>query len=173
MNLASRRHVATTGNLDTEDATTSQPRAIKKRLLDQRKKQAITLVEIASTVESLRFVVSWPDEQLSKWLQKHAAMSAAEAATFLAFQAALGSRADDITSLRLSYPTIEALVRRKASTRPEILQRLGLGEQMNVESIDHLFDDAISELTREECWFPRGTEPVFPPRSEPPLSMVS
>ncbi|MBB2720301.1 UNVERIFIED_ORG: hypothetical protein GGD48_005587 [Rhizobium etli] len=22
------------------------------------------------------------------------------------------------------------------------------------------------------CWFPRGTEPVFPPRSEPPLSMV-
>jgi hypothetical protein len=24
----------------------------------------------------------------------------------------------------------------------------------------------------EKCWFPRGTEPVFPPRSEPPLSMV-
>ncbi|WP_458385129.1 hypothetical protein [Rhizobium pisi] len=24
----------------------------------------------------------------------------------------------------------------------------------------------------EYCWFPRGTEPVFPPRSEPPLSMV-
>ncbi|MCZ7935083.1 hypothetical protein O9X90_22405 [Agrobacterium leguminum] len=23
-----------------------------------------------------------------------------------------------------------------------------------------------------DCWFPRGTEPVFPPRSEPPLSMV-
>ena len=23
-----------------------------------------------------------------------------------------------------------------------------------------------------QCWFPRGTEPVFPPRSEPPLSMV-
>jgi hypothetical protein len=22
------------------------------------------------------------------------------------------------------------------------------------------------------CWFPRRTEPVFPPRSEPPLSMV-
>ncbi|WP_191969606.1 hypothetical protein [Neorhizobium galegae] len=22
------------------------------------------------------------------------------------------------------------------------------------------------------CWFSRGTEPVFPPRSEPPLSMV-
>jgi hypothetical protein len=22
------------------------------------------------------------------------------------------------------------------------------------------------------CWFPRGIEPVFPPRSEPPLSMV-
>ncbi|WP_439710435.1 hypothetical protein [Brucella anthropi] len=22
------------------------------------------------------------------------------------------------------------------------------------------------------CWFARGTEPVFPPRSEPPLSMV-
>ncbi len=22
------------------------------------------------------------------------------------------------------------------------------------------------------CWFPCGTEPVFPPRSEPPLSMV-
>jgi transposase len=29
--------------------------------------------------------------------------------------------------------------------------------------------DAKSE---ERCWFPRGTEPVFPPRSEPPLSMV-
>jgi hypothetical protein len=25
---------------------------------------------------------------------------------------------------------------------------------------------------RPSCWFPRGTEPVFPPRSEPPLSMV-
>ncbi|WP_457661754.1 hypothetical protein [Sinorhizobium medicae] len=24
----------------------------------------------------------------------------------------------------------------------------------------------------DACWFPRGTEPVFPPRSEPPLSMV-
>ncbi|MCA0343572.1 MAG: DUF3987 domain-containing protein [Proteobacteria bacterium] len=24
----------------------------------------------------------------------------------------------------------------------------------------------------DECWFPRGTEPVFPPRSEPLLSMV-
>ena len=24
----------------------------------------------------------------------------------------------------------------------------------------------------EKCWFPRRTEPVFPPRSEPPLSMV-
>ena len=23
-----------------------------------------------------------------------------------------------------------------------------------------------------KCWFSRGTEPVFPPRSEPPLSMV-
>jgi len=23
-----------------------------------------------------------------------------------------------------------------------------------------------------DCWFSRGTEPVFPPRSEPPLSMV-
>jgi hypothetical protein len=23
-----------------------------------------------------------------------------------------------------------------------------------------------------KCWFPRRTEPVFPPRSEPPLSMV-
>ena len=22
------------------------------------------------------------------------------------------------------------------------------------------------------CWFSRGTEPVFPPRNEPPLSMV-
>ncbi|WP_322884485.1 DEAD/DEAH box helicase (plasmid) [Sinorhizobium medicae] len=27
-------------------------------------------------------------------------------------------------------------------------------------------------LQRYNCWFPRGTEPVFPPRSEPPLSMV-
>ena len=23
-----------------------------------------------------------------------------------------------------------------------------------------------------DCWFPCGTEPVFPPRSEPPLTMV-
>ena len=28
------------------------------------------------------------------------------------------------------------------------------------------------QLSRVGCWFPRGTEPVFPPRSEPPLSMV-
>ena len=27
-------------------------------------------------------------------------------------------------------------------------------------------------LKRSDCWFPRGSEPVFPPRSEPPLSMV-
>ena len=27
-------------------------------------------------------------------------------------------------------------------------------------------------LRWRECWFPCGTEPVFPPRSEPPLSMV-
>jgi hypothetical protein len=31
------------------------------------------------------------------------------------------------------------------------------------------FDDVL-RLT--VCWFSRGTEPVFPPRSEPPLSMV-
>lgn len=30
--------------------------------------------------------------------------------------------------------------------------------------------EAIKEIA--DCWFPRGTEPVFPPRSEPPLSMV-
>jgi hypothetical protein len=31
---------------------------------------------------------------------------------------------------------------------------------------------SLRELCNVECWFPRGTEPVFPPRSEPPLSMV-
>jgi len=30
----------------------------------------------------------------------------------------------------------------------------------------------IMSLIALGCWFPRGTEPVFPPRSEPPLSMV-
>ena len=30
------------------------------------------------------------------------------------------------------------------------------------------FQDVVSLY----CWFSRGTEPVFPPRSEPPLSMV-
>ncbi|NLR97241.1 hypothetical protein HGP17_10390 [Rhizobium sp. P38BS-XIX] len=30
----------------------------------------------------------------------------------------------------------------------------------------------VSSESRPDCWFPRGTEPVFPPRSEPPLSMV-
>ncbi|MFP3544361.1 hypothetical protein SB748_12860 [Rhizobium sp. SIMBA_035] len=31
----------------------------------------------------------------------------------------------------------------------------------------------VCELNgRIHCWFPCGTEPVFPPRSEPPLSMV-
>ena len=32
----------------------------------------------------------------------------------------------------------------------------------------------LSAISRSAtgCWFPRGTEPVFPPRSEPPLSMV-
>ncbi|TAV00350.1 hypothetical protein ELI39_31120 (plasmid) [Rhizobium ruizarguesonis] len=29
-----------------------------------------------------------------------------------------------------------------------------------------------ADLFNSSCWFPRGTEPVFPPRSEPPLSMV-
>jgi DNA helicase-2/ATP-dependent DNA helicase PcrA len=29
-----------------------------------------------------------------------------------------------------------------------------------------------SALASRFCWFPRGIEPVFPPRSEPPLSMV-
>jgi hypothetical protein len=28
------------------------------------------------------------------------------------------------------------------------------------------------EIVEFVCWFPRGIEPVFPPRSEPPLSMV-
>jgi ATP-dependent Lon protease len=28
------------------------------------------------------------------------------------------------------------------------------------------------QLLETSCWFPRGSEPVFPPRSEPPLSMV-
>ncbi len=28
------------------------------------------------------------------------------------------------------------------------------------------------QFTTLACWFPRGTEPVFPPRSEPPLTMV-
>ena len=31
---------------------------------------------------------------------------------------------------------------------------------------------ARSFFESPECWFPRRTEPVFPPRSEPPLSMV-
>ncbi|MCF1450458.1 adenylate/guanylate cyclase domain-containing protein [Agrobacterium vitis] len=30
----------------------------------------------------------------------------------------------------------------------------------------------IAEAAVTRCWFSRGTEPVFPPRSEPPLSMV-
>ncbi len=29
-----------------------------------------------------------------------------------------------------------------------------------------------SRISGAKCWFPRRTEPVFPPRSEPPLSMV-
>jgi integrase len=62
-----------------------------------------------------------------------------------------------------------------------------------IELTDHLGEAALNEAQREEwlanrmakitklaygggmflkCWFPRGTEPVFPPRSEPPLSMV-
>ena len=32
--------------------------------------------------------------------------------------------------------------------------------------------DMFLKKSKEKCWFPRGTEPVFPPRSEPPLSMV-
>ena len=28
------------------------------------------------------------------------------------------------------------------------------------------------QFHQTNCWFPCGTEPVFPPRSEPPLSMV-
>jgi DNA-binding transcriptional LysR family regulator len=31
---------------------------------------------------------------------------------------------------------------------------------------------AVTDIHDAMCWFPRGTEPVFPPRSEPPLSMV-
>ncbi|WP_367889897.1 DUF6538 domain-containing protein [Neorhizobium galegae] len=31
---------------------------------------------------------------------------------------------------------------------------------------------ARGKPARYGCWFSRGTEPVFPPRSEPPLSMV-
>ena len=45
------------------------------------------------------------------------------------------------------------------------------------EGDDRLFDDVvyevgIGELMEQGCWFPRGSEPVFPPRSEPALSMV-
>jgi hypothetical protein len=29
-----------------------------------------------------------------------------------------------------------------------------------------------SNSKEDACWFPRGSEPVFPPRSEPHLSMV-
>lgn len=32
--------------------------------------------------------------------------------------------------------------------------------------------EELAETGSMLCWFPRGTEPVFPPRSEPPLSMV-
>jgi hypothetical protein len=31
---------------------------------------------------------------------------------------------------------------------------------------------SLMQALGDDCWFPRGTEPVFPPRSEPPLSMV-
>ena len=35
------------------------------------------------------------------------------------------------------------------------------------------YDSAIEDIFAiQECWFSRGTEPVFPPRSEPPLIMV-
>ncbi|MDP9734865.1 UNVERIFIED_ORG: transcriptional regulator with XRE-family HTH domain [Rhizobium sp. SORGH_AS260] len=31
---------------------------------------------------------------------------------------------------------------------------------------------SLVDVARALCWFSRGTEPVFSPRSEPPLSMV-
>ena len=39
---------------------------------------------------------------------------------------------------------------------------------------EHRFDIPKGHFWKDvlKCWFPRGTEPVFPPRSEPPLSMV-
>ncbi|MGV2109411.1 helix-turn-helix transcriptional regulator, partial [Agrobacterium vitis] len=48
---------------------------------------------------------------------------------------------------------------------------VGLGEVRQMGDPD-LARAAESVLAKVACWFPRGTEPVFPPRSEPPLSMV-
>ena len=36
----------------------------------------------------------------------------------------------------------------------------------------HRIAGAASNFPTTRCWFPRGTEPVFPARSEPPLSMA-
>jgi hypothetical protein len=43
-----------------------------------------------------------------------------------------------------------------------------------IPNIPHDPDMAIKngKMLCETCWFSRGTEPVFSPRSEPPLSMV-
>ena len=49
----------------------------------------------------------------------------------------------------------------------EVVERLeSAGKRVALSTL------AMVTLERESCWFPRGTEPVFPPRSEPPLSMV-
>ena len=67
--------------------------------------------------------------------------------------------------------TMEKIKKAMLDKHVEYIKKAG-EQNVQILCLQEIFNGPYFCAEQQNCWFPRRTEPVFPPRSEPPLSMV-